>query len=74
MMFLTMLILTWIVVFLMVKAGERKPRCRYKGMTPEEFEYHCKAQFETSKRNLERWAKMKAVADAETARALAAQE
>ena len=69
MMFLTMLILTWIVVFLMVKAGERKPRCRYKGMSPEEFEHQCKTQFETSKRNLERWEKLKAEADAETAKA-----
>ena len=69
MMFLTMLILTWIVVFLMVKAGERNPRCRYKGMSPEEFEHQCKTQFETSKRNLERWEKLKAEADAETAKA-----
>lgn len=69
MMFLTMLILTWIVVFLMVKAGERKPKCRYKGMSQEEFERQCKAQFETSKRNLERWEKLKAEADAETAKA-----
>ncbi len=60
------LILTWIVVFLMVKAGKRKPRCRYKGMTQEEFEHQCKTKFETSKRNLERWEKLKAEADAET--------
>lgn len=69
MMFLTILILTWIIVFLMVKAGERKPKCRYKGMSPEEFERQCKAQFETSKRNLERWEKLKAEADAITAKA-----
>lgn len=69
MMFLTILILTWIIVFLMVKAGGQKPKCRYEGMTPEEFERHCKAQFETSKRNLERWEKLKAEADAITAKA-----
>ncbi len=67
------LILTWIVVYLMVKAGERKPRYKYKEMTPEEMEESAKRLMEIQKQNLEKWERLKAEADAESARLKAQQ-
>ena len=67
------IILTWIVVYLMEKAGKRKPRYKYKEMTPEEMEESAKRLMEIQKQNLEKWERLKAEADAESARLKAQQ-
>ena len=60
------LILTWIIVFLMTR--KYKTSCKYKEKTPEEIERDLKEMAENAQRNLEKWERLKAEADAEAAR------
>lgn len=62
------LILTWIIVYLMVKADKWKPRYKYKEKTPEEMERYFKEIAENAQRDFEKWERLKAEADAEAAR------
>ena len=60
------LILTWIIVFLMTR--KYKTSYNYKEKTPEEIERDLKEMAENAQRNLEKWERLKAEADAEAAR------
>ena len=66
------LILTWIIVFLMTR--KYKTSYKYKEKTPEEIERDLKEMAENAQRNLEKWERLKAEADAEAARLKAQKE